>query len=144
VSAMPRLLFLSLAVMIAAAASAQMVNETRPFSGTIANPCNGENVVFSGTIHFHEKTQTASDGRIHFVANNNFNASGTGQNSGRSYSVGGNMHNNSKFPSFPIVIRQRTKVVSSGSGDNFHITFSFHVNGNGQQTHVTNESDCNG
>ncbi len=144
--AIPRspILILILLLLMTTSAFAQMVNETRPYSGTIGNPCNGESVVFSGTIHFHEKTQTGNDGRIHFVANNNFNASGTGSITGRSYSVGGTMHTNSKFPTFPITFRQRTKVVSSGSSDNFHVTFAFHVNGNGQQTHTTNESDCNG
>ncbi len=137
------ILALSLTFLVAGSASAQMVNEHRPYSSTITNPCNSEVVNFSGTIHHHEKTQVSNDGRIHFVAHDNFNASGTGSY-GNSYSVGGTMKTNSKFPTFPITFRQRTKVISSGPADNFHVTFAFHVNGNGQQTHTTNESDCNG
>lgn len=132
----------AVAMLAAESASAQMVSVTRPYSATIVNPCNSETVAFSGSIHFHEKTQISSDGRIHFVANNNFSASGTGQSTGRSYSVGGTMHTNSKFPTFPITFRQRTKVISAGSYDNFHATFAFHVNGNGVQTTVTTTSDC--
>lgn len=123
-------------------AGAQMVNTTVPYSSTILNPCNNEWVDFSGTIRFHEKTQVSSDGRIHFVANNNFSASGRGRSTGWSYSIGGTMHTNSKFPTYPITFRQRTKVVSSGAADNFHATFAFHANSAGVQTNVTTESDC--
>ena len=123
-------------------AGAQMVNTTAPYSSTIVNPCNSELVDFSGTVRFHEKTQVAADGRIHFVANNNFSASGRGRSTGWSYSIGGTMQTNSKFPTFPITFRQRTKVVSSGAADNFHATYAFRVNSAGVQTSVTTESDC--
>lgn len=137
-----RYLLFAAALLLSVSAGAQMVNQTRPYSSTTVNPCNGETVVFSGSIHFHEKTQVSADGRIHFVANNSFNASGRGQSTGRSYNIGGNMHTNSKFPTFPITFRQRTKVISAGSADNFHAIFAFHINGNGLQTSVTTESDC--
>ena len=119
-----------------------MVNESRPYSGTTVNPCNGEAVVFSGSIHFLEKTQVATDGRIHYVANNVFNASGSGQASNVSYNLGGTMNTNSKFPTYPISFRQRTRFISTGSAPSFYATFAFRVNGNGQQTQVTTESDC--
>lgn len=134
--------FGALVMLVGMSASAQMVNTVQPYSGTTTNPCNGESVVFSGTIHFHEKTQIAKDGRIHFVANNTFNASGTGQATGSPYNIMGTMHTNSKFPSFPISFRQRSRFISTGSAASFHATFAFHVNGNGQQTQVTTESDC--
>lgn len=125
-------------------AGAQMVNTTVPYNSTISNPCNGEIVDFSGTIRFLEKTQVASDGRIHFVANNTFSASGRGRSTGRSYNVSGSMQTNSKFPTYPITFRQRTKVTSSGTVDNFYSTFAFQVNGAGVQTQVRQESDCRG
>jgi hypothetical protein len=132
------------AVLVTLSAGAQMVNESRPYSGTTVNPCNGESVSFSGTIHFHEKTQIASDGRIHFVANNNFNASGRGQATGVTYNIGGNMQTNSKFPSFPITFRQRSRFVStSGAAPSFFATYAFKVNGNGVPTTVTTTSTCN-
>ena len=124
-------------------AGAQMVNTTAPYSGTTVNPCNGETVSFSGTIHYHEKTQVSSDGRIHFVANDTFNVSGTGQATGSGYNIMGTMKSNSKFPSFPIKFRQRSRFVSTGSAPSFYSTFVFHVNGNGVQTTVTTESTCN-
>ena len=142
--------FLALAAVIvvtllaAGSADAQMVNTTRPYSSTIPNPCNGENVAFSGSIHFHEKTQISNDGRIHFVSINTFNASGTGQSTGRAYNVSGTMQTNSKFPTFPITFRQRTKVISYGTYDNFFATFAFHINGAGVQTQVSTTSDCKG
>ena len=124
-------------------AGAQMVNTTAPYSGTTVNPCNGETVSFSGTIHYHEKTQVGSDGRIHFVANDTFNVNGTGQATGSGYNIMGTMKSNSKFPSFPIKFRQRSRFVSTGSAPSFYSTFVFHVNGNGVQTQVSTESSCN-
>ena len=124
-------------------AGAQMVNTTAPYSGTTVNPCNGETVSFSGTIHYHEKTQVGSDGRIHFVANDTFNVNGTGQATGSGYNIMGTMKSNSKFPSFPIKFRQRSRFVSTGSAPSFYTTFVFHVNGNGVQTQVSTESSCN-
>lgn len=124
-------------------ASAQMVNYTAPYSGSTVNPCNGEAVSFSGTIHFHEKTQTSSDGRIHFVANDRFNVNGNGHSTGSNYNIMGAMQSNSKFPSFPIKFHQRSRFVSTGSAPSFYSTFVFHVNGNGVQTQVTTESTCN-
>lgn len=134
----------ALTLLGALSASAQTVNQYRPYSGTAYNPCNGESVVFSGTIHIHEKTQISSDGRIHFVANENFSVSGRGQSTGVTYNINGNMHTNSKFPSFPITFRQRSRFVSTGYAPSFHATFAFHVNGNGIQTQVSTTSDCNG
>jgi hypothetical protein len=132
-----------LAVLAAVSASAQMVTTSRPYSGTTTNPCNGETVTFSGTIHFRERTQTSTDGRIHFVASNNFNATGVGQSTGVTYQIGGTLMTNSKFPMFPITYRQRTRFISNGYAPSFNTTFAFHVNGNGQQTQVTTSSDCN-
>lgn len=140
-----KFLFVVCAVLLASVASAQMVNESRPYSGTTVNPCNGESVSFSGTIHFHEKTQIASDGRIHFVSNNNFSASGRGLTTGAYYNIGGNMQTNSKFPNYPITFRQRSRFVSTASAiPSFFATYAFKVNGNGVQTTVTTASDCNG
>lgn len=132
------------ALLVTLSAGAQMVNESRPYSGVTQNPCNGEYVDFSGSIHFHEKTQIAKDGRIHYVANNNFSASGRGRTTGVYYNIGGTMHTNSKFPSYPIAFRQRSRFVSNNSAvPSFHSTFAFHVNGNGVQTTVSTSSDCN-
>jgi hypothetical protein len=136
---------MSLVAVAALSASAQMVNETRPYSGSMVNPCNGESVTFSGSIHFHEKTQVASDGRIHFVSNSTFNASGVGQSTRVNYNIGGTLQSNSKFPTYPITFRQRSRFVSLGStAPSFFATFAFHVNGAGVQTQVTTTSDCNG
>lgn len=125
-------------------AGAQMVTTTQPYSGTTTNPCNGEAVVFSGTIYYHERTAFGRDGRIHFVANNNFHATGYGQSTGATYSLSGNLHTNSKFPSFPITFRQRNRFISNGTAPSFHTAFAFHVNGNGVQSQVSTVADCNG
>lgn len=126
-------------------ASAQMINQVRAYNGTTVNPCNGESVVFSGSIHHHEKTQIGNDGRIHFIANDNFNASGKGQSTGVTYNISGTMHTNSKFPSFPITFRQRNRFISTSSvAPSFHSTFAFHANGAGVQTTVSIASDCKG
>jgi hypothetical protein len=139
------LMFAPLALLVTLSANAQMVNQSRPYSGTTQNPCNGEMVNFSGTIHFHEKTQISADGRIHYVANNNFNASGVGQSTRVTYNIGGTMNTNSKFPSYPIKFNQRSRFISTSSAaPSFHSTFAFHVNGAGVQTQVTTTSDCKG
>ena len=137
-----RTAIVSLGLAATMSVSAQQVNESRPYSGTTVNPCNGESVNFSGTIHFLEKTQIASDGRIHYIANNVFNASGTGQSTFSGYNIGGTMNTNSKFPSYPIKFNQRTRFISNGTAPSFWSTFVFHVNGNGVQTQVTTVSDC--
>lgn len=132
------------ALLVSVSAGAQMVNQVRPYSGTTQNPCNGEFVDFSGSIHFHEKTQISPDGRIHYVANNNFSASGRGRSTGVTYNIGGIMQTNSKFPSYPITFRQKSRFISTNSGvASFHSTFAFHVNGAGIQTNVTTTSTCN-
>jgi hypothetical protein len=143
-SRMVRTTVMGLVLAATMSAGAQMVNESRPYSGTTTNPCNGESVSFSGTIHFLEKTQIATDGRIHYIANNNFNASGVGQSTGVTYNIGGMMNTNSKFPGYPIAFNQRSRFISTGSAPSFFATFAFHVNGNGVQTHVTTTSDCKG
>jgi hypothetical protein len=132
-----------LALMASVSAGAQMVNESRPYSGTTVNPCNGETVTFSGSIHHHEKTQVSTDGRIHFVANDNFSVSGHGQSSGANYNINGTMNTNTKFPSYPIKFRQKSRFISTSStAPSFNTTFVFHVNGAGVQTQVSTESDC--
>lgn len=141
-SRITRSIIAGLVLTASVSAGAQMVNQVRPYSGTTVNPCNGESIVFSGSIHFHEKTQVAADGRIHFVANNNFNVSGKGQSTGVTYNIGGTMHTNSKFPTYPIAFNQRSRFISTGSAPSFHATFKFHVNGAGVQTQVTTSSDC--
>jgi hypothetical protein len=139
------LMFAPLALLVTMSAHAQMVTSSRPYSGSTSNPCNGEPVNFSGTIHFMEKTQISNDGRIHYVANNTFNASGVGQYTGANYNIGGTMNTNSKFPSYPIKFNQRSRFIStSGAAPSFHSTFSFHVNGSGVQTQVSTTSDCKG
>ena len=124
--------------------SAQMVNQVRPYNGWTVNPCNGETVNYTGSVHFHEKTQVSTDGRIHFVASENFHATGTGASTGATYNLSGNMHANSKFPSFPITFRQRNRFIASTTAvPSFVATFAFHVNGAGVQTQVTMETSCN-
>lgn len=138
-----RTTIMGLIVTAAMSASAQMVNTEVPYSGSTVNPCNGETVSFSGSMHLHEKTQISSDGRIHFVANDTFNVTGNGASTATHYNIMGSMQSNSKFPSFPIKFRQRSRFVSTGSAPSFYTTFVFHVNGNGVQTSVTTESSCN-
>jgi len=138
-----RTTIMGLVLTAAMSASAQMVNTEVPYSGSTVNPCNGETVSFSGSMHFHEKTQISSDGRIHFVANDTFNVTGNGSATATRYNITGTMQSNSKFPSFPIKFRQRSRFVSTGSAPSFYTTFVFHVNGNGVQTAVTTESSCN-
>lgn len=132
------------ALLVTMSAGAQMVSTSQPYSGVTQNPCNGELVDFSGSIYFHEKTQIANDGRIHFVSNNNFNASGRGRNTGVTYNIGGIMQTNSKFPSYPITFRQRSRFVSTSSAvPSFFATYAFRVNGAGVPSTVSSTSDCN-
>ena len=143
ISSVVRSTIAGLALMASVSAGAQMVNESRPYSGSTVNPCNGETVTFSGSIHHHEKTQVSTDGRIHFVANDNFSVTGRGLSTNANYNINGTMNTNTKFPSFPIKFRQRNRFVStSTAAPSFNTTFVFHVNGAGVQTQVSTESDC--
>lgn len=138
-----RTIVAGLALTATVTVSAQLVNETRPYSGTTTNPCNGEAVVFSGSIHHHEKTQVGADGRIHFVAHDNFNVSGRGQSTGATYNMSGTMNTNAKFQAYPIKFRQRTRFISTSyAAPSFHMTVVFHVNGAGVPTQNSTESDC--
>lgn len=140
------LMFAPLTLLVTLSANAQMVTYSRAYSDTTTNPCNGEPVSFSGTIHFMEKTTVATDGRIHYVAHNTFNASGVGAYTGVGYNIGGTMSTNAKYQTNPIKFNQRSRFISTNGGvaPSFHSTFAFQVNGNGVQTSVTTTADCKG
>ena len=139
-----RTTIVSLALAATTSLSAQMVNETRPYSGSIQNPCNGEMVAFSGSIHYHEKRAVLPDGRTHLVTAHTINVTGTGQSTGTRYNITGKMLTNSKLPTFPIIFRSRNRFISTTTAPSFHMTTAYTINGNGVQTNAAGSSDCQG
>jgi hypothetical protein len=120
-------------------------HERVPLSTEVTNVCNGETVLVEGFIRFNETTQVQPDGGIHFVAADVVVGHGVGQTTGDRYTLQGTLNINAFFPPGPIIMQQRTKVISSNpDSENFFATFVFIISGNGEQTRVDIQTDCRG
>jgi hypothetical protein len=76
------------ALLVAAASQADVVtNTTVPVSGVTMNPCNGEDVAFTGALHDVLRENVAADGSTHFGVHANFRAHGVGATTGAQYEV---------------------------------------------------------
>jgi hypothetical protein len=132
----------ALATFLTATAFAQGVtNTTVDLTGqTIVNPCNGETIVLSGSVHIVVRNTTDSDGGIHSTIENNYQGvTGVGQTTGATYHVANNsiFTANSK-PPFPAEFSfpSTTKVIGQGNVPNFlaDVHFKATVNANGDTT----------
>ncbi|HEX2408453.1 MAG TPA: hypothetical protein VHJ38_14720 [Nitrososphaeraceae archaeon] len=126
-------------------ASTTTIRNTFTFSDGILNPCNGESVLFDGTInsvsHF---TNTPNGGTI---INFNLQSTGHGQGDlGNTYNINYNDH--FKFISQPGAAHLESPVISirvisqGSSAENFILETIFRVtfNANGEPTHVDVEA----
>jgi hypothetical protein len=120
--------------LVAAAASpAATTNTTVPISGSLSNPCTGELIVYSGTLHFNIRTTTDSGGSTHTGIHENIQVTGVGS-FGNTYLVNaeGNNQINWGFTSGGNGAAESTtaineEFVAKGSAPNFYVLDTEHI-----------------
>ena len=119
------------------ALAATVINIDIPLSGTVFNPCNGENVAVSGNEHDTFELTFDGHGGVHVVFTGNLEGvTGVGDQ-GNTYQIPGAFHDqyNARV-GFEETFTETFQIVSHGSAPNFtfhedaHIT----VNPNGTVT----------
>jgi hypothetical protein len=131
-------------LLIATAASAGS-DTTNPFTSSTPNPCNGDNVTFTGQHHVVNNGHMNPDGTVFINFTDQMTGSGPGSPSGLQYNVGLTAKQNGKFPPGPVIFRSRTKVISDGPAQNFFETFFMRINQDGTLgAAIGPESDCRG
>ncbi len=119
-----------------------------PISGSVFNPCNGENVAFAGVDHFTAHITLSNNGRFHIDTHDNIHVTATGDQ-GNTYV--GNQEDHSSLNGLvgveqtaPLTFSEITK----GSAANFEVHAVFHitVKPNGTITSFVNSftSSCRG
>lgn len=114
-------------LLLASQAFAQSSGVTIPISGIIQNPCNGENVTYSGTVHLVGSTTLDNAGGYHEVLHDNIRVTGVGD-LGNSY-VGtetDNFNLNGKVGGENTQTEAFT-MTSLGSAPNFDATTILHI-----------------
>jgi hypothetical protein len=98
-----------------------------PISGTVFNPCNGENVAFVGVDHFTARLTISRNGGFHVDTHDNIHVTAT-DDQGNTYL--GNQEDNSEANGFvgveqtaPFIFSEITK----GSAANFEVHALFHI-----------------
>ncbi len=124
-------------LLIAVNAMARVVtNVDIPVSGTVVNPCNGENVAFNGIDHFTATITSDGAGGVHVAFHDNIHVTATGDQ-GNSYV--GNQEDVDAFNA-RVGVEQTFVVtfseISTGSAPNFVVHEDMHmtVNPNGTVT----------
>lgn len=133
-------------------ATTTTTNETIPFTSTVLNPCNGDQVTFQGNMHVTNTLTTDSGGGTHLKTHVNYqNVSGTGAPSGLSYTVRTTTNesiNDNDGPQSEMTIISTVRLISQGSTLNYFMRLVFHVtvNANGETTSTVTESnmECRG
>ncbi|HJQ30973.1 MAG TPA: hypothetical protein VJ866_02270 [Pyrinomonadaceae bacterium] len=133
-------------------ATTTTTNEELPISSSIANTCNGDTVLFQGTVHVVNTLTVDSSGGYHLKTHSNYqDVSGTGTPSGLTYNVRTTTNetvNDNDNPQFETTVIQTVKAVSQGSAPNLfvHVVMHVTVNANGQTTSTVTEvtAECRG
>lgn len=127
-------------------------NETIPFTSTLLNPCNTDQVTFQGNMHVTNHVTTDSSGGTHVRTHVNYQGvTGTGMPSGLNYRVGTTINetvNDSDSAQSEVTIISSVKLITQGPGLDFFLRLVFHVtiNANGETTSTVTESriECRG
>ena len=133
-------------------ATTTTTNETIPFTGNIINPCNGDTVTFSGTLHVVNTMTTNASGGTHLKTHINYqNVTGTGSPSGINYRVGtvsNDVVNDNDGPQNTATVISTVKLIAPGSALNYFMRTVLHVtvNANGETTSTVEEvsAECRG
>jgi len=119
------------------AQGAVVTNVVVPFAGTFVNPCNGENVLFTGDLHMLFAVTLDQNGGFHFnLHDNGQGISGTGAGTGLKYQIPMADHTG-LFEGGPlpavVTITETFEMISQGSTQNFYLKSLFHItiNANG-------------
>ena len=133
---------LAIAALLIFAVKAMAVVTTNvdiPVSGTVFNPCNGENVTFTGVDHFTAHTTLDGSGGFHADFHDNIHVTATGDQ--------GNLYEGNQEDNGPLHISGRNvgaeqtlpftfSEIAKGSAPNFEVHALQHitVNANGTVT----------
>ena len=141
-------LFATMLLVSVNAAAAVTVNVHIPISGAVFNPCNGETVTFTGSVHVIQAVTFDGAGGFHLVENDNIHVTATGSF--------GNAYEGNEEDQFQLngrvgieqTVGSTFSEISKGSAPNFEEHFLQHitVNANGTVTvFFTNfTSSCQG
>ncbi len=133
-------------------ATTTTTNEDIPFTGSAFNPCNGDQVTFSGTLHVVNTMTTDASGGTHLKTHSNYqDVTGTGAPSGVTYqvrTVSNEVVNDNDGPQSTATVISTMKLIAQGPTLNFFLRTVLHVtvNANGQTTSDVQEIsfECRG
>lgn len=121
-------------------ATTTTTNEDIPFTSSAFNPCNGDQVTFSGTMHVVNTMTTDADGGTHLKTHSNYqDVTGTGTPSGVTYqvrTVSNEVVNDNDGPQSTATVISTMKLIAHGPTLNYFLRTVLHVtvNANGQTT----------
>lgn len=135
-----------------AQASTTTTNENIAFTNSLFNPCNGDQVTFSGTMHVVNTMTTDGGGGTHLKTHINYqDVTGTGTPSGISYNVrtvSNEVINDNDGPQSEATVISTVKLIAQGPSLNFFLRTVIHVtiNANGETTSTVQEVgfECRG
>lgn len=135
-----------------AQATTTTTNEDIPFTSSVFNQCNGDNVTFSGTMHVVNTLTTDADGGTHLKTHTNYqDVTGTGTPSGITYrvkSVSNEVVNDNDGPQYNATVISTLRLNAQGPALNYFLRIVMHVtiNANGETTTQTQEVsvECRG
>ena len=129
-----------------AQATTVTTNETIPLTDTRTNPCNLDQVTFSGEMHVTNHVTTDSGGGTHVRTHVNYqDVTGTGLPSGAQYRVVTSTNetlNDNDTPQSELTVIQVVRFISQGVVPNFQLQVVLHItiNANGQTTSEVTET----
>lgn len=133
-------------------ATTTTTNETIPFTGNAFNPCNGDQVTFSGNLHVVNTMTTNASGGTHLKTHINYQSvTGTGIPSGITYNVRtvtNEVVNDNDGPQSTATVISTVKLIAHGPALNFFLRTVLHItiNANGETTSQVQEVsfECRG
>jgi hypothetical protein len=121
-----------------AKADTTTTNLQLPLEATLVNPCTGELIAFSGTIHFLIHATATPSGNFHTTVHQNLqNVSGTGEQSGDTFHLQlGSTQVLTVAAGVETTTIQNIRVIGPGPDNNFNLHQTMHltVNANGMAT----------
>lgn len=146
------LLFMAYAGASTPALGQTTTNEDIPFTSSLFNPCNGDLVTFSGTLHVVNTMTTDADGGTHLKTHINYqDVTGTGNPSGITYkvrTVTNEVVNDDDGPQSTATVISTVKLIAQGPTLDYFMRTVLHVtvNANGETTSTVQEVnvECRG
>jgi hypothetical protein len=149
---LPALLLAAALCLVPVTSSAAVVQNVQvPINITVFNPCTGDLIAVSGSIHLLA-TMTQEQGGFHISFMDNVSqVTGTGSVTGVAYhGVGGDWFTANVRPPFPVEFTATDVfgLISQGPSPNLVVTDTFHITVNADGTMTANVSrfslSCNG